>query len=148
MNQFNERLCVIFASNNKFFSLFIKLFTLSQWCHCAVLDEDGYVIDTTLFTGVRRIHFNVWKEHYSKWEMCSFPVKSKKDSLAFLNEQVGKKYDPLGIFSFIVRKNYEDKGKWFCSELTAKAIGIEYKPWRLSPVFLYRFYKTLRGYLI
>ena len=148
MKQLRDNVTVVFASNNQPASLIIKLFTLSHWSHVAILDDEGYIYDSTLISGVRRIHFDEWKEHYRELDFTIFPVKDRSKVFEWLSTQVGKGYDALGIFSFILRKNYEDKDKYFCSELVAKALGITYKPWRLSPQFLSQFYKTLKGYIL
>lgn len=148
MKRLNDNVTVVFATNNKPASLIIKLFTLSNWSHVAILDDEGYIFDSTSLSGVRRIHFDEWKAHYKDLDFTIFPVKNRRDVFEWLHSQVGKKYDVLGIFSFILRKNYEDKNKYFCSELVAKAVGIQYKPWRLSPQFLSQFYKTLKGYIL
>lgn len=148
MKQLRDNVTVVFATNNQPASLLIKLFTLSHWSHVAILDDEGYIFDSTLLSGVRRIHFDEWKLHYKELDFTIFPVKNRKSVYEFLSSQVGKKYDPLGILSFILRRNYEDRDKWFCSELVAKAVGITYKPWRLSPQFLSQFYKTLKGYIV
>lgn len=148
MKQLRDNVTVVFASNNQPASIIIKLFTLSHWSHVAILDDEGYIYDSTLISGVRRIHFDEWREHYRELDFTIFPVKDRKKVYEFLISQVGKGYDALGIFSFIIRKNYEDKDKYFCSELVAKALGIIYKPWRLSPQFLSQFYKTLKGYIL
>lgn len=148
MKQLIDNVTVVFTSNNKPASLLIKLFTLSHWSHVAILDDEGYIYDSTLLTGVRRIHFDEWKKHYRDFDFTSFAVKDRKKVYEFLDSQVGNGYDIFGILSFILHKNYEDKGKWFCSELVAHALGIKYKPWRLSPQFLSQFYKTLKGYIL
>lgn len=148
MKQLRDNVTVVFASNNKPASLLIKLFTLSHWSHVAILDDEGYIFDSTLLSGVRRIHFDEWKTHYKELDFTIFPVKDRKKAFEWLSAQVGKGYDALGIFSFILRKNYEDKDKWFCSEYVARALGIKYKPWRLSPQFLSQFYKALKGYIL
>ena len=148
MKQLRDNVTVVFASNNQPASLLIKLFTLSHWSHVAILDDEGYIYDSTLISGVRRIHFDEWREHYKELDFTIFPVKDRSKVFEWLSTQVGEKYDTLGIFSFILRKNYEDKDKWFCSELVAHALGITYKPWRLSPQFLSQFYKTLKGYIL
>jgi uncharacterized protein YycO len=148
MKQLRDNVTVVFASNNQPASIIIKLFTLSHWSHVAILDDEGYIYDATLLSGVRRIHFDEWKTHYKELDFTIFPVKDRTKVFEWLQTQVGKKYDALGILSFILRKNYEDKDKWFCSELVAHALGIKYKPWRLSPQFLSQFYKTLKGYIL
>lgn len=148
MKQLRDNITVVFASNNQPASIIIKLFTLSHWSHVAILDDDGFIYDSTLLSGVRRIHFDEWKTHYTNLDFTIFPVKNRQKVFEWLSTQVGKRYDALGIFSFILRKNYEDKNKWFCSEIVAHALGVKYKPWRLSPQFLSQFYKTLKGYIL
>jgi uncharacterized protein YycO len=136
---------VIFADNNKPASLLIKLFTLSWWSHCAILDGD-FVIDATLASGVRRIPYREWEEHYTYHEAVNFPCANKDKAIEFARAQVGKSYDWLGILSFIFRKNYEDTSKWFCSELVAEASGI-FKTnliYTLSPQWLRKFYKVVK----
>jgi hypothetical protein len=47
---------------------------------------------------------------------------------AFLESQIGKKYDFAGILGFGLSANLECKDKWFCSELVfaaAQYAGIE-----------------------
>ena len=148
MKQLRDNITVVFASNNQPASIIIKLFTLSHWSHVAILDDDGFIYDSTLLSGVRRIHFDEWKTHYTNLDFTIFPVKNRQKVFEWLSTQVGKRYDALCIFSFILRKNYEDKNKWFCSEIVAHALGVKYKPWRLSPQFLSQFYKTLKGYIL
>jgi uncharacterized protein YycO len=41
---------------------------------------------------------------------------------AFLNEQIGKPYDKVSIFSFLTGRNWRDESAWFCSELAAAAL--------------------------
>jgi hypothetical protein len=137
---------IIFGSNNKPFSVIIKIFTLSNWCHCGIIDGD-YVIDSTLATGVRRITLEEWKTHYSKYEIVEMPIKNLNTSLKWARAEVGKKYDMLGILSLAVRKNYEERDKWFCSELVAEYLGIQYKVWRLSPQFLKQLSNVLKGWI-
>ena len=137
---------VIFGSNNLPFSVLIKLFTLSNWCHCGIIDGD-YVIDATLSSGVRRITLAEWESHYSKFEVVEFPISDLDSSLVWAREQVGKKYDIMGIISLAFRKRYEHVDKWFCSELVAQYLGIKYKVWRLSPQFLKQLSNVLKGWI-
>lgn len=138
---------VIFATNYKPFSLLIMLFSLSRWSHCAILDGQ-YVIDATLSTGVRRIKFSEWVSHYSSYEIVEMPVTNKVQRLEWARSRVGKKYDPLGILSLILRKNHEERDKWFCSEFVAEYLGIVYKVWRLSPQFLRQLSKVIQGWIV
>jgi hypothetical protein len=142
-----QQIEVLFARSNKPFCWLIRLGTLSQWSHVALVDGD-YVIDTTLATGVRYINREEWNTHYVKQTSMFFPVDNVQDSIDFAKSQIGKKYDPLGIISLLLRKKIEDKGKWFCSEFIASVLGIKYKPWRLSPQFIWMTANVIKGWII
>lgn len=135
---------VVFARNYKPFSLLIMLFTLSQWSHCGIVDGD-YIIDSTLASGVRRIRFDDWAGMYNKYEIVE--MISREDAITFARAQVGKRYDPLGIISLVLRRNIENRDKWFCSELVASVLGIKNRTWRLSPQFIWNLHKVLKGWV-
>lgn len=42
----------------------------------------------------------------------------------FLWDQIGKPYDKLAIFGFLVNRNWRDEDAWFCSELQARALEV------------------------
>ena len=65
------------------------------------------------------------------WDVVE--VTLAKD-LKWLNAQIGKKYDWLGILGYVTI-GIEDPKKWYCSELAAAAIGL--KNWQVSPGELY-----------
>lgn len=83
------------------------------------LMEDPYVIEA--WKGEVRKGF--FSAHHTKGtEFAIFSVEvlpSQKEAIeGFLLEQIGKKYDWLGILGFPFRsKNLQDPDRWFCSEL-------------------------------
>jgi hypothetical protein len=141
-----EQVKVVFGSNWKPASLFIKLFTWSRWCHCGIVDGE-YIIDTTLATGCRRILITEWVKHYSKYEVMDFPTESKEGCIEKARSFVGTAYDRLGIFSYVFYRDFSDKTKFFCSELIAECMGIKYKPWSISPAWMFKLGKSLKGWL-
>lgn len=52
------------------------------------------------------------------------PTSKKKAAYfyAFLNDQIGKKYDFLGIMSFVLNRDWRDDQRWFCSELITSGL--------------------------
>ena len=46
---------------------------------------------------------------------------SRTKLIAFLEAQLGKKYDFRGVFRFLTRRKHPADEKWFCSELVASA---------------------------
>lgn len=51
---------------------------------------------------------------------------------AWMSAHVGKRYDILGLFGFVIRPMRDDKRRWFCSEMAAAVLGFP-EPWRFSP---------------
>ena len=141
-----EKALVVFGSNWKPASILIKLFTLSRWCHCGVVDGE-HIIDTTLTSGCRRIPISEWVLHYNTYEVMSLPTKSREAYLEKARSYVGTKYDWRGVASYIFYKDIDEKDKFFCSELVADCVGIDYKPWSINPSWLYKLSKTLKGWL-
>ncbi len=43
---------------------------------------------------------------------------------AFIEAQIGKPYDKLAIFAFVIDRNWRDEDAWFCSELQARALEV------------------------
>lgn len=66
-----------------------------------------------------------YKLHTSntKFMIINLIVFKKQKQLIeeFLFNQVGKHYDFLGIFNFIIESNLQEQNKWFCSELLVAA---------------------------
>lgn len=42
----------------------------------------------------------------------------------FLDAQIGKPYDKLAIWAFVLNRNWRDVDSWICSELQARALEI------------------------
>lgn len=66
-----------------------------------------------------------------RWDIVE--VELTKD-LHWLQSQLGKKYDWLGILGYITF-NFENPKRWYCSELAAAALGIGNR--QVSPGELY-----------
>jgi hypothetical protein len=44
--------------------------------------------------------------------------------LGFLLAQVGKSYDKVGIFAFIIGRNWREEDSWWCSELFVRSLEV------------------------
>jgi hypothetical protein len=66
---------------------------------------------------------------YEKWLLrvvFSVPATDAQ-ALAFWNfarAQVGKPYDKLAIFAFVINRNWRDDDAWFCSELCMRCFEV------------------------
>ena len=135
---------IAFGSNNLPFSIAIKVFSVSRWCHAAIVDDD-HIIDATLLSGVRRIPFEEWVKHYPTHKVVEVIVPNSCD-IEWAREQVGKKYDSLGIIGCYFREAIEDKDRYFCSELVARYMGITNVPLYLTPQWLHMFTRVMENY--
>lgn len=136
---------ILFSKNNKIGSKAIQWGTKHQYnlpttpSHVAILIKDRWVLESTLFTGVRVIPYKEWKKinkelhrfNYSKIEYSIIKNIFKKIQ--------GKKYDWLGVtylaLKLIMNKffkkripqenKWESSDKYFCSEATAELIGLK-----------------------
>lgn len=115
-----------------FLSRLIRWFTWSEYSHAAWLCEDGSVIEAWQGGGVRHVA-SLGAQHKAGTPVDMFFVYGHGDNLLttcqrnavenFLLEQVGEKYDYLGILGFLSRKRMEAHDAWFCSELIFKALN-------------------------
>jgi hypothetical protein len=123
------------GSDSKFGAL-IRLRTASKYSHCEVVITGGIgekskcIGASAPLNAVRVEVINLKPEN---WDFV--PVHIKGERLAKLTKsEVGKPYDYFGALAWGTpfADDVESKGKWFCSELAAYALGIP-EPWRYSP---------------
>lgn len=113
---------ILVASNRCPGSLMIKFFTMSKWCHAAVLIGDN-VIDTRLGTGVAKQSLSEFRAHYPVIEMLDVPLPNEFDAIHFLEKQIGKPYDWTALFGMVMQRNWQEDDSWFCSELVEAALA-------------------------
>lgn len=112
---------VIFGRSRTLSSFAIRLFTWSRWSHVGVVDGDN-VIEATLKRGVSVTTLDEFKSRYHRTQIAEIP--SCEGWRERLRECIGDGYDWRGIFSLVFRSKWDDRGKWFCSELVAYASGV------------------------
>lgn len=121
-----------------------------KYNHISIRVENE-VFEAHIKTGVTKTPYKIWKGKTSvvaKQELFIDDIRGLK-LVAFLNKQVGKKYDVLGIFSFLWVYFRPKKDRWYCSEYAQvalyKCLGIrstenDYNQ-KVSP---YQFWRNLR----
>ena len=127
----------------------IRWFTWSKWNHVDICVNNKWYASTRQ-KGVHRSDLvdqnQLWFEVYPIYNT----EEQTEATETFLNSQMNKGYDWLGIFGFIIRKNLENKDKWFCSELVAAALnhaGYKFEdPFKISPAKLYEILVTTNYY--
>ncbi len=119
----------------------IQIWTLSKYSHCEMVFTDGMTVGTSL-----GMPFTVTKQtnaFYSPglWDMVEVKLTPDEEEKVkkFALEQVGKKYDWMGIYlSQILPFRMQKTNKWFCSELCVASLQqvgkvSDIKPCRVSP---------------
>lgn len=101
----------------------VEIEVMDQGCVGRAYAADGY-------TGKVRTA-SVYQFNWGNWD--TIPVELVKD-MTWLDAQVDKGYDWLGIFGFVTL-GVEDRSRWYCSELAAAALGLDTK--KISPIELY-----------
>lgn len=109
-------------------SRMIQLQTRSPYSHIALQLDDGTVIEAWHVGGVRHnadwttIHgkgTSVDVFRFNEESLCQF---DEGKVLAWLQKQLGKKYDFLSVFRFLSKRKALKNDRWFCSELVEQAI--------------------------
>jgi hypothetical protein len=114
----------------RLFDRLIRRWTRSRFSHVELVVDDAIACSADAWEGNVRIRSTSGFNRLH-WEIV--PVVLVKDT-AWINEQLGKKYDWLGIFGFTFF-GVQDKRRWYCSELCAELAGIAGRP--ISPQQLY-----------
>lgn len=113
---------------------------LKRWSHVAIVDGDRViqavgrhgVIATPLSEHLAGIEVcEGWPvlSRLGAWERVAIDCPNPAAALAFAREQIGKRYDWLGLAAFplrpvagLFRSPLDDHDRWFCSELLEAAL--------------------------
>lgn len=130
-------------------SRIILFFSRGGYSHTSVLFDDGTIIEARPFTKIHKLKC-IQDGITARCRVDIFEVDTtqKEDAIIkeFLEKQIGKKYDYLAIFGFIMYASKEGRksyGRWICSELVFAAFrkaGINLHEridaWKVSPTIL------------
>lgn len=113
---------------NALLSKLIRFFSRGKYNHTSI-QLGNYIYEAHINSGVTKTHRVLWED---KTVVGSITLKIApergREIKAFLEAQVGKKYDIRGIFSFFFTTAKPKMGYWYCSELGVvtlyKAIGL------------------------
>jgi uncharacterized protein YycO len=111
---------LVFSSKRNIGSYIIRLFTWSSWSHVSYLDDEGFITEAIGFEGVRRVPLSEVVKDYNKFAIVEFKncsYKQKQEFEQYLFSQIGKGYDYLAVIGIGLKKKWQDKSRWECSEL-------------------------------
>ena len=140
---FIKHLDLVFARRKTFSSYLQRWYTWSKWSHVAVVTPDGeHVIEAVLFKGVVKTPLAEFHKRYSVSQAYCYPCEHPDKAHAFLEAQLGKKYNWLGVLSFVVRRKFRTYDRWDCVSLATEALhagGIQlfHDSLRVTPMDLF-----------
>ena len=113
----------LFRGRVSLISRAIEWDTRSPYCHAAIVQTDGSVIESIEGVGVHRIDAIPQGDTYDLFTVQGLTEAGEMAVERFLGAQLGLPYANLDIIGFITRSGVqEDRGAWFCSELVFAAI--------------------------
>ena len=116
-----------FVGNDNFIDDVIELKGGGKYDHVDIVLEDGTLL------GARNEHLlgvppgvQIRPAAYDKWANVAHIVIPLSDEqyaqfMAFARAQIGLPYDMTAILGFVVNRNWQRSGSWFCSELVMAA---------------------------
>jgi len=124
-----------------FLSTLIRWQTRGKYSHAAIRVNEDECVEAWQGAGVRLKKITDW----SNVDIFRVPATERQRIVAvsFAGQQIGKKYDYLGVLRFLSRRHCNDVQRWFCSELVFAAFkhaGVDLlhriAPWEVSPAVL------------
>ena len=122
-------------------SVAIEWYTRSKYCHAAIVQTDGSLIESIEGVGVHRLPALPQGDTYDLFTVSGLTGAGELAVERFLGAQLGKPYATLDIVGFLTRCPAQaEPGAWFCSELVFAAIqagGVNLleriEPFQVSP---------------
>lgn len=119
---------IFFSATSGFYGEGIRRFEGGDFNHTGFILPNGEIIETTAELGVhKRANIDCVVKRSIAVVQYNILIPNEEAGLAFLNAQIGKKYDKLAIFGILLQRDWEDDSQWYCSELLAawyKAVGL------------------------
>jgi len=115
-----------FVGESAPFAKLIRFWTWdSKFSHVEFVFTEGY-LGARPISGVRVRPFDYIKPKYQAFATVtledSFEDSKMTQSVeTFARSQIGKPYDYLGIVGFVIKHDFNDTHRWFCSALIAEA---------------------------
>jgi hypothetical protein len=114
------------------FNRAVRWWLSGPYSHSAIVFSDGAVGTSTFATGVTLSTQPLLEPDFDFIKLDGDEPATR----AWFEANIGRPYDTLGLFGFVWRRGVESKGKCFCSEACAAALGFS-EPHRIDPVLLH-----------
>jgi hypothetical protein len=109
-----------YKGSGTIFDKLIRLWTWSKYSHVELVADNIWYTSSPRDDGVVKREIDYDPDH---WDMFELNIHKNKEIIDFIDAEMGKRYDWLGIFlSQIIKLNIHNPNRWFCSEIVHKAI--------------------------
>jgi hypothetical protein len=113
-----------YKGKGRFFDKLIRLWTRGPYSHCELVFSDGQWFSASPREKVAR--FKRIEPKPGHWDFVDLPMAAELEALIRQwceGKAEGRKYDWLGIIcTQIMPFGWQDKGRWFCSEVCLSAL--------------------------
>ena len=113
---------IVYGTNNSLVSWLIRAATFGKYSHCAILDEEHWVIHSTFLRGVHRSTLKSFQEAYPTHYFSHIVCPDEAGAMHFLEAQLGKPYDWSALLKLVFQRDWQENDRWFCSELAEAAL--------------------------
>lgn len=113
---------VFYKGKGKIWSSLVRWWTGSKYSHCELVLSDGTWISADPKAG--RVRYT-WQDISNDWDRVEIKVTERQELIirAWLDAQIGKKYDWCGILlSQVFTLGTDNPVRYFCSELCVEAL--------------------------
>lgn len=120
------------------FNRLVRWWTRGPYSHCEIIfntSNDGQSHCASASNIDKGVRFKTMALAPEKWDFLSVDLDPRVVAKWFVDHD-GAKYDVRGLFGFVWRRSEDDRGKYFCSEACAEALGLE-EAWRFDPNTLF-----------
>lgn len=116
-----KTLSLLFCTNpTNPLSWLIRAGSWSQWSHVAIIDGSD-VIEAIALHGVVRTALATRQAQDARWQIVSISCADPDAVIAAAKAEIGKGYDYTGVLGVGLHRDWQETGRWFCSELVAHA---------------------------
>jgi len=119
---------LLFSSSKSPLGALICAATWSRWSHVALIDGDE-VVEATPFYGVRRIKLADAIGQAKEAATVELPAREPQRIIGAARSQLGKPYDWTAVLGLGLRRDWQGRDAWFCSELIAWSAAEAGEPW-------------------
>ncbi len=112
------------------YSRIVRLIDRGPYSHCELVFDSGLCASASYIDG--GVRFKQIDFDPAKWDFIEVPWADPEKAFDWFSKHAGEPYDLAGNLHFVFGVVPDGKGRWFCSEAVAAAMGLP-EAWRFGP---------------